>query len=177
MVAVFGSSRPKPGSLAYQTAYELGQALGRAGFQVANGGYGGTMAAVSRGAREQGARVIGVTCRAFGRSGPNQWLDEEICTSDLNERLQRLIGLGAAYLVLPGGTGTLVELALCWELINKGFLPERPIICLSDYWKAVIDTIVRAGENHLARVQVARDCQETLAILSDYFRDHETDDK
>ena len=145
-IVIFGSSRPKPGSARYLQAYELGKMLGAAGYVVANGGYGGVMEASARGAREAGGKTIGVTCGAFGRGGANQWIDKEIRTASLNERLEELIGLGDGYVVLPGSTGTLLEIAMVWELINKQFVSERPIIFMSDYWKPVIDTVMQAGE-------------------------------
>jgi predicted Rossmann-fold nucleotide-binding protein len=57
----------------------------------------------------------------------------------LHQRLARLIELGDAYVVLPGSTGTLVELAMVWELINKGLIPRRPILCWGDFWRPVVD--------------------------------------
>ncbi len=61
IITAFGSSRPQPGSQAYETAQALGAALAKSGFVVANGGYGGTMEATARGAREAGGTTIGVT--------------------------------------------------------------------------------------------------------------------
>ena len=111
-VVIFGSSQTKPESLDYLHACDLGKALSMAGYCVANGGYGGIMAATAQGAKEAGGSTIGVTCNIFGRNGPNQWIDQEIKTSDLNERLETLIDLANAFIVLPGSTGTLLELAM-----------------------------------------------------------------
>lgn len=143
VITVFGSSRPAPGSAAYETARELGAALARAGFAVATGGYGGTMEAVSRGAREFSGKTIGVTAEVF-RSSANAWVEEEIRVKTWEERLFKLIELGAGYVVLPGGTGTLVELAVVWERINKGFLGEKPLVVLGDFWLPVIEAIPAA---------------------------------
>ena len=79
-ISVFGGSNPKPGSEAYQDAYELGTLLGQAGLTVLTGGYMGTMEATSRGANEAGGHVIGVTCdeiETFRPVGPNPWITEE----------------------------------------------------------------------------------------------------
>ena len=153
-ITVFGSSRPAPGSEAYETARRLGAALAEAGFAVATGGYSGTMEGVSRGAREArlparsaggpdgqaGGHVIGVTAEALS-SRANQWVEEEIRVKTWQERLFKLIELGAGYVVLPGGTGTLVELAVVWEWINKGFLAEKPVVILGDFWQPVVAAI------------------------------------
>jgi uncharacterized protein (TIGR00725 family) len=65
-IAVFGSSEPKPGSEAYETARAVGRLLASRGARVANGGYGGVMEGASRGAAETNGAVVGVTCAIFG---------------------------------------------------------------------------------------------------------------
>lgn len=143
VITVFGSSRPQPGSDAYETAKALGGALARAGFVVANGGYGGTMEASARGAREAGGKTIGVTADSLGTTA-NKWIEEQVRVKDWQARLSRLVELGAGYVALPGGTGTLVELAVVWEWINKGFIEPRPLVLLGDYWLPVVNTIPEA---------------------------------
>jgi len=169
-VVVFGSSEPAEGTAQFEQARELGQALGAAGYVIANGGYGGTMAASAQGAKRAHARTIGVTCTAFNRPGPNRWIDKQIPTADLSERLMRLINLGDAYVVLPGGTGTLLELAACWELTNKRFLNRKPIICLSNYWKPVIDAVCRSGHCDAGCFRFAETTSGVLHILAEHFR-------
>ena len=169
-IVIFGSSRPKPGSDRYLQAYELGKMLGAAGYVVANGGYGGVMEASARGAKEAGGETVGVTCEAFGRGGANQWIDKEIRTASLNERLEELIGLGDGYVVLPGSTGTLLEIAMVWELINKRFLSERPIIFLSDYWKLVVDAVLQSGEAAGGYIRFLDSLELVMKELRDYFR-------
>lgn len=144
IVTVFGSSQPPPVSPAYQTAYDLGRAIAQAGWTLCNGGYGGTMEAGARGAAEAGGHTIGVTCRVFGRSGANAYIRQEVPTFDLLARLNTLVRLGQAYVVLPGGTGTLLEFALVWELLNKELLRRQaPIIVLGDHWSPVIEVVRR----------------------------------
>ena len=80
-VTVFGGAQPKEGTLAYEEARELGSLLAQRGHTVLNGGYMGTMEAVSRGAHEAGGHVIGVTCidiEEWRKSKPNPWIKEEI---------------------------------------------------------------------------------------------------
>ncbi len=73
--------------------------------------------------------MIGVTCSAFKKSVANEYVTREIVAGSLEERLQTLVELGRGYVVLPGGTGTLLELATVWELKNKGFLDQaKPIV-------------------------------------------------
>jgi uncharacterized protein (TIGR00730 family) len=142
IVAIFGTGRAKPSDPAYKLAEQTGMLLAQAGFTIANGGYGGTMSAAAKGANEAGGQIIGVTCSAFKNSKANQYVTREIITDSLDERLDTLIKLGQAYIVLPGGTGTLLELAKVWELKNKGFLKTvKPIILLGDFWKPLVELL------------------------------------
>jgi uncharacterized protein (TIGR00725 family) len=145
IVSVFGTSAAAPLDKLYQTAYDLGRTIAELGLTLCNGGYGGTMEAAARGAVEAGGHTIGVTCLRFGRGGPNPYIRQEIPTFDLFQRLRTLLLLGRAYVVLPGGTGTLVELALAWELLNKSLVRGgRRLILLGDVWQPVIDCVQQA---------------------------------
>ena len=170
IVTVFGSSHAEPLGELHRTAFELGRTIAELGFTLCNGGYGGTMAAAAEGAVEAGGHTIGVTCTRFRRAGPNPHIRQEIPTFDLFHRLNTLIQLGRAYVVLRGGTGTLVEFALVWELLNKGLLrAARPVIVLGDSWQPVIDCVVReqpeAAELHV--VPNVSGAREVLAELAD----------
>jgi len=142
IVTIFGTSKAKPADPAFALALEMGRLLARAGFAIANGGYGGTMLAAAKGAAEAGGQVIGVTCSAFKSSKANEYVTREIVTDSLDERLDKLIELGHAYVALPGGTGTLLELAKVWELKNKGFLKaDKPIILLGGFWGPLVELV------------------------------------
>ena len=144
-VTVFGSALPAAGSKIYQDAQRLGRLLAEAGYAVCNGGYGGLMEASARGAREAGGHTIGVTCVIWPRPA-NAYVVEEIRTQSFTERLMTLIERGDAYITLPGGTGTLAELALVWEMMNKGSLAKtvggrKPVLALAPYWQPVMDCL------------------------------------
>ncbi len=143
IVAIFGTGRARPGDQAYETAFEVGRALANAGFTIVNGGYGGTMLASAKGASQAGGAVIGVTCTAFKRSRPNEFVTQERSTDSLDQRLDTLLELADDYVVLAGGTGTLLELAKVWELKNKGFLDERKrVILVGGFWQPLIGLVV-----------------------------------
>ena len=142
-VTIFGTGKTQPGDTTYTLAYQTGKLLAQAGFTIANGGYGGTMLAAAKGAAEAGGEVIGVTCSAFKGSRANEYITREVVTRSLDERLDTLIKLGCGYIVLPGGTGTLLELAKVWELKNKGFLEaDKPIILVGEFWKPLLEMVV-----------------------------------
>jgi uncharacterized protein (TIGR00730 family) len=140
IVSVFGSNRLEQGSPAYEEARELGRLLALKGYAVCNGGYGGVMEASARGAREAGGHTIGITLRAVP-SPANPYIREEIKADSLFERLRRLLEKARGFVILPGGTGTLVELALCLELQLKRLTPPKPVILLGSYWKSVLDAL------------------------------------
>lgn len=139
LVAVFGSGADRPEDEARARA--LGIGLGRAGFGVINGGYGGTMSASAAGAQSVGAPTVGVTCAEFGRAGPNPHLDEIVEAEILMERLTHLIRRADAYVVLPGGNGTLAELSLAWEHLRKGLVDPRPLVVWEDPWRPIVEAI------------------------------------
>src|SRR5947209_16823905 len=142
-ITIFGSSRVQPGSAEYVDAQRLGAALAARGFEVVSGGYNGIMEAVSRGAREAGGRVIGVTVEVIAsRLKPNEFLDQEIQTAALLERIDKLVELGSGYVVLPGGSGTFVELGAVWNLAFLGALHGKPIVVVGRGWERVIRTLL-----------------------------------
>ena len=169
VVTVFGSSQPPPLSPPYQLAYELGRAIAVEGWTLCNGGYGGTMEAAAKGALEAGGHTIGVTCHIFRRNGPNAYIKQEVPTFDLLTRLNILVRLGRAYVVLPGGTGTLLELALVWELFNKRLLRRNsPIVLLGENWAPLIDLVLHEQPESL-RPHIAPGVSEAVHLLRANF--------
>ncbi|MHC4119478.1 MAG: LOG family protein [Planctomycetota bacterium] len=167
-ITIFGTSRAKEGDSIFTLAFETGKLLGRAGFTIANGGYGGTMLAAAKGAREAGGEVIGVTCSAFKSSKANEYVTREIVTGTLDERLDTLIELGQACVTLPGGTGTLLELAKVWELKNKGFLkPDKLIIIVGEFWKPLVDLIEIEDPESSRYVELAHDPRRAVEMIND----------
>ncbi len=143
-ITVFGGSQPKPDSPAYAEAYTLGKLLAGAGHAVLTGGYMGTMEAVSRGASEAGGHVIGVTCEEienWRKALANAWVKEERKKKTLMERLEALITGCDAAIALPGGPGTLAEIALMWNLMVVESIHRRPLILVGDGWQAVFDQV------------------------------------
>lgn len=142
VISVFGSSAPQPGSPAYEQARQIGKLLAEKGFAVATGGYGGTMAAVSQGASEGRGHVIGITCdqiELFRSIGPNEWIGEERRYTILQDRLIHLVRHNDGMIVLPGGIGTLSEMALAWSLLQVGEIEPRPLVLVGDVWRETIE--------------------------------------
>lgn len=151
VIAVFGSSQPKPGSAAYEQAKEVGQHLAQAGFAVATGGYAGTMAAVSQGAASAGGHVVGVGCtriEQFRPGGLNEWVVEPVYYDTLQERLLHLVTNNDGMIALPGGIGTLSELSLAWSLLQVREIEARPLVLLGDIWRRTMEAFIHTDYVH-----------------------------
>jgi uncharacterized protein (TIGR00730 family) len=175
VITVFGSSRPRPGDAEYDIALSLGAALAHSGFAVCNGGYGGIMEASARGAKESGGETIGVICSAFAGKHANPWIDTVIREESLMTRLMKLVEIAHGYVILKGGTGTLLELATVWELMNKGIMAEKPIVVLGDFWKGVTDTLKEelaweGAEDCTKFVVVVQSAEECIRVLCSTLR-------
>jgi uncharacterized protein (TIGR00725 family) len=150
-VTVFGGSSPKEGDPAYEQALQLGKLLGEAGHTVLTGGYVGTMEAVSCGAAEAGAYVIGVTCdeiENWRQVACNRWVNQEIRFPTLRQRLFALIENCDAALALPGGPGTLAEVAVMWNHMLTDAITPRPLILIGQGWRTTFDAFFSALGNY-----------------------------
>lgn len=147
VITVFGSSRPHELDAGYAEALELGRQLAGRGFRVCTGGYGGVMEAASRGAKEAAGRTLAVTAEFF-RMRANRWVDEEVRVKTWQERLFELVRRGNGYVACRGGTGTLVELAVVWEMLNKGVMERRPFVALGEFWRPIIERVREVETGH-----------------------------
>jgi uncharacterized protein (TIGR00730 family) len=137
-VTVFGSARVAESSQEYQDALRLGAMLVERGDVIVSGGYGGIMEAVSRGAHECGGQVVGITVAGWiGRLAPNRYLSEERSAQTLFERLEALVE-SDALIALPGGAGTLGEVALAWNLRQMDLMPAKPTILVGERWRRMV---------------------------------------
>ncbi|MEQ1833000.1 MAG: LOG family protein [Candidatus Eisenbacteria bacterium] len=140
VVAVFGSSTVREADAAWRDAHTLGGALAKRGLATMTGGYGGAMAAASRGAHDAGGHVIGVTVDLFERRGPvNPWVRERVHTPDLFERLRYLADAADGFVAVAGSIGTLSELFLVWTLVSVEGRAPAPIVLMGAQWHAWLE--------------------------------------
>lgn len=174
-VTVFGGSTPKPGDPHYQQAIALGRSLAKCGFTVLTGGYIGTMEAVSRGAAESGGHVIGVTSdeiEIWRPVAPNPWVQEERRYQTLRERLYALIADCDAAIALPGGIGTLAEIAFMWSQLQVGAVSARPLILIGSGWQETMNVFYQTlgdyvPDKYRTLLQYAPNGQAAVQILVD----------
>lgn len=174
VVSVYGGGSPQPGDDAYEQARRLGSQLAEAGYTVMTGGYAGTMEAVSRGASEADGHVTGVTVSLFDQMGreANRYVDEVINYDTLAERLLHLVTRADAAVALPGGVGTLSEVALTWSLLQTGEIAPMPFILLGERWDDLMHLYYGEGqyirEQHLHLFQVARTPQQAVTMIRNW---------
>lgn len=137
VVAFFGSSKYGEETEEYQAAMKISNILAENKFSIVSGGYGGIMEAALRGASDHDVVRTGVITAEMPDRKPNDHVDVKIEKSTYAERLLEMIVMADAYVVFPGGTGTLAELALVWALKERKILGEKPIICYGDQWNEV----------------------------------------
>lgn len=151
-ISVFGGSKTPVDSPDYRAALELGRGLALAGHAVLTGGYGGTMEAVSRGAAEAGGQVIGVTCleiESWRPVKPNPWVAREVKHATLNQRLLDLVTHCDLAIALPGGVGTLTEVAMAWNLMVVAINPPRPILLVGAGWQDTFQSFYRGLDAYI----------------------------
>jgi uncharacterized protein (TIGR00725 family) len=174
IVSVFGSSRPREEDSQYVEARLLGRTLAERGFAVCTGAYAGTMEAVSRGAKDAGGKTYGVTADFFAKAKANQWIDVEIRVKTWQDRLFEIIKMGDGFVALQGGTGTMAELAVAWEMMNKAVILPKPFVALGKFWHPILKCVrdvEGAGENPWAEgsakiVESANTSAEAVELLA-----------
>jgi uncharacterized protein (TIGR00730 family) len=171
VISVFGSSAPKPGSADYELSRQMGALLAEAGYTVQTGGYSGVMEAASKGASQARGRVIGVTCRQIEQFRPqsaNEWVTEEIKFNTLQERLSYLVTQSDGAVVMPGGIGTLSELAMMWSLMQVGEISPRPLIAVGGLWARTLNAFVSTeyiAPKYISLIQVAKTPKDAIEML------------
>jgi uncharacterized protein (TIGR00730 family) len=135
-VTVFGSARVAEGDPHYELARRMGSAISRLGFTVMTGGGPGIMEAANRGAKEAGGCSVGCNIELPMEQDPNPFLDRHVRLQHFFVRKTLLLKYSYAFVVLPGGVGTLDELFEALTLIQTGKMENFPIIVMGTaYWR------------------------------------------
>ena len=163
-IAIFGSSTCEEGGRDYRLAHDVGEAIARKGGVIVNGGYGGVMEASAKGARSAGGHTIGITTKDF-KSVCNSHIAEERKVNTWQERVFALMATADAYVILNGGTGTLVEFSVAVEMLNKGLVPKKPIVVYGSFWRDVKTVLEKNKEIRMDFVKTAGTIEEIIKIL------------
>ena len=148
-VTVFGSARIKPDNPYYELARKMGAAIAQLGFTVMTGGGGGIMEGANRGAKEVGGRSVGCNIELPHEQRPNAYLDRFVTLHYFFVRKTLLMKYSYAFVIMPGGAGTLDEMFEALTLIQTGKIKSFPIVIMgTDYWRDLlpfIDKMAGAG--------------------------------
>ena len=174
-VTVFGSARSRPGDPDYRHAEELGRALARAGHAVITGGGPGDMEAVSKGAFEAGGQTIGACIELPHEEKPNPYLTHTISFRYFFVRKVMFVKYSKAFVILPGGFGTLDELFEALTLVQTHKVASFPILLAGDdgFWDGLLSwlssSLMRRGKispEDLALLQRAPTTEDVIARLA-----------
>jgi uncharacterized protein (TIGR00730 family) len=147
-VTVFGSARIQPDDPHYELARKMGAAIARIGFTVMTGGGPGIMEAANRGAKEVGGRSVGCNIELASEQAANAYLDRCVRMHYFFVRKALLIKYSYAFVVMPGGAGTLDELFEAVTLIQTGKIKNFPIVIMgTDYWRELIGFIDKMAQH------------------------------
>jgi uncharacterized protein (TIGR00730 family) len=173
-VSVFGSARAHPGSDEYATARAVGAALGRAGFAVITGGGPGAMEAANRGARDAGSLSVGLGIELPVEQVMNDFVDLAVHFRHFFVRKIMFVRYASAFVVLPGGFGTLDELFEALTLVQTGKVGRFPVVLVGqEHWAGLLGWVQArlAGEGRvrpsdLELVTLTDDPDEAARLIS-----------
>jgi uncharacterized protein (TIGR00730 family) len=177
-VSVFGSARTRPGSAEYQCAERIGAGLAKAGYAVITGGGPGVMEAANRGASGAGGVSVGLGIELPLEQGLNEYVEIGLEFRYFFVRKTMFVKYSQAFVVLPGGFGTLDELFEAVTLVQTGKITKFPIVLVgSEYWSGLRDWIAgpmlggnKISEPDLELVTVVDDPAEVVAVILDAHR-------
>ncbi len=169
-ITAFGASSIGREDPLYADVFALGRKLAEHGWDGSTGGHQGLMAAFAEGIHAGGGHIRGVTLSRFP-TPPENVLSEEIRAYDFFDRMRSLIEEADAWIVLPGGLGTLSEFAMCWDMVCIGVLEPRPLLVYGEMWRNILPTLRRelrfSSSDPQALVRPCGDQETVLQILQD----------
>ncbi len=177
-ICVFGSARIRDGAPEYRLAREMGRAIGEAGFAVITGGGPGLMEAANRGAQDAGALSVGLNIELPHEQALNPYVDLGIEFHYFFTRKLMFVRYSDAFVVFPGGFGTLDELFEALTLIQTGKAVDHPVILQgSGFWSGMMDWIAEfplargmLTRDDLPQAEVADDVEDIMARLESGIR-------
>jgi uncharacterized protein (TIGR00730 family) len=172
-VSVFGSARTLPGHRDYRLATEVARTLGEAGYAIITGAGPGIMEAANRGAHEVGADSIGCNIKLPREQGVNPYVDLRLDFDHFFARKVMFVRYASAFVIHPGGFGTMDELFEALTLINTATIRHFPVILVgSDHWRGLLawmdEHMVGSGEldpSDVGLLRVSDDPDEVLEIV------------
>ena len=177
-VTVFGSARTDPGDPQYAAAAEVGRRLAEAGFATITGSGPGIMEAANKGAKEAGGRSVGCNIELPFEQGTNPYVDTVVNFRYFFVRKTMFIKYSAAFIVFPGGFGTLDELFEAVTLVQTGKISQFPVILFgTHYWAGLLRWMQsrvlgekKISEGDLDLMTMTDDPKEVVRIVSAAYK-------
>jgi uncharacterized protein (TIGR00730 family) len=164
-ITFFGSARCRKGEELYENTYELAKMLAKNGFNIITGGGGGVMEAANKGAKEGGAKSIGVNIELPFEQKPNPYSTIKLSFRYFFVRKVMFLKYAMAYIVMPGGFGTLDEFSEALTLIQTKKMRPFPIILVgSTYWAGLIEWM---KTTQLETGKISKEDLEIFKIMDD----------
>ena len=164
-VSIFGSARMAPGSPYYKSAEDIARRLSEAGFAVISGGGPGIMEAVNRGAYEGSSPSVGLNIELPHEQSANPFQDVSHTFQHFFARKVMFVKHSCAFVMMPGGFGTLDELMEVLTLMQTGKIRRIPVILVhSPFWKGLLDWI---DATLIAEGMVGADDLDLLQVIDD----------
>lgn len=174
-VSIFGSARTPADDPDYHLAREVARMLGGAGYAIITGGGPGMMEAANRGARDVGATSIGCNIKLPHEQAPNEFQDIQLTFEHFFVRKVMFVRYAQAFVVMPGGFGTLDELFEALTLSQTGVIRHFPVALVgNEYWDGMFDWLRdrmlaegKIDEQDLGLIRVCEDPREVLALVTE----------
>ena len=164
-ITVFGSARTQKGEELYERTYGLTKLLAKNGFNIITGGGGGVMEAANKGAKDAGAKSVGINIELPFEQKPNPFANVRLSYRYFFVRKVMFLKYAVAYIVMPGGFGTLDEFFEAVTLIQTKKMKPFPVILVdSSYWKGLIDWM---SEQMLAKSRILKDDLNIFKVMDD----------
>ena len=175
-VTFFGSSRSTPGTPDYELCVTTARKFARAGFSIITGGGPGIMEAANKGAQEGGGLSVGVNIDLPQEQDPNAYIEKLISFRYFFVRKVMLVKYATAFILLPGGFGTLDEFFETLTLIQTGKITPFPVVLIGqDYWRGLVDWMKErmVGENMISSedldlFHVTDSVEEAISIVNEF---------
>ena len=179
-VSIFGSSRIKRGDPIYEEVKKLSYELARMGIDIVTGGGPGLMEAANSGATEgqieSHSRSFGLAIHLPTEEAANPFVDKVFRHRTFFSRLHHFVRLSSAFIVMPGGIGTGLELFMVWQLLQVKHMTEHPLILVGTMWPGLIEwmraTMVERGlvsPTDLDTVHVVGSAADAIAIVRESY--------
>src|SRR3989338_9106868 len=139
-VSIFGSSRIKPSNKYYKLAEEIAYLLAKEGYAIITGSGPGIMEAANKGTKRAGGNSVGLNIQLPSEQTPNKYVDTLLDFHYFFVRKVMFVKYAKAFVIMPGGYGTLDEFTESLNLIQTSRIPEFPVVLFgSEYWKGMLD--------------------------------------